>query len=119
MSNERIKQIDKEIEKLQAEKQRLEEIERMPELQRKIKRYLNDTYSGKRLMEKHSLDEVGFWKVLGEDPNCDLGGYHHQPELGIIKGTLQQALEFGLNHSDFYSWGGGGDFRKLEIIVKS
>jgi hypothetical protein len=119
MSKERIKQIDKEIERLQAEKQRLEEIERMPELQRKIKRYLETTYSGQQLMKKHSLDEVGVWKVVGEDPNCDLAGSHHQPELGIIQGTLQQALEFGLTHSNFYNWGAGGDFYKLNIIVKN
>jgi hypothetical protein len=119
MTKERIKQIDKEIEKLQAEKERLEAIERLPELERKINDYLDRTYSGKKLLEKHSLDEVGVWKVVGEDPNCDMGGYHHQPELGIIQGTLQQALEFGLNHPDFYHWGGGGDFKKLNIIVKN
>jgi hypothetical protein len=116
MSNPRIKQIDNEIAKLQAEKEKLEAIDRLPEIERKVKDYLDRTYSGNRLLEKHSLNERGFWKVKGEDPNCDLGGYHHQPDLGIIEGTLKEALEYGVMHKDFYSWGGGGDFEKINII---
>ena len=116
MSNPRIQQIDREIAKLQAEKEKLEAIDRLPETQRKVKRYLEVTYSGKKLLQKHSLDEKGFWQVRGEDPNCDLGGYHHQPDLGIIEGTLKEALEYGVMHPNFYTWGGGGDFEKINII---
>lgn len=116
MSQQRIKNIDIEIAKLQAEKEKLEVIERLPEVERKVKDYLDRTYSGKRLLEHHSLDEKGLWKVKGEDPNCDMGGYHHQPELGIVDGTLKEALEYAIQHPSFYTWGGGGDFEKVNII---
>ena len=116
MSNPRINQIDKEIARLQTEKENLEAIERLPEVQKKVKDYLDRTYSGNRLLENHSLNEKGLWKVRGEDPNCDLGGYHHQPDLGVVDGTLQEALEYGVMHKDFYHWGAGGDFEKLDII---
>ena len=116
MSQQRIKEIDNQIAKLQAEKEKLEAIQKMPEVERKIKDYLERTYNGKRLLDHHTLDEKGVWKVLGEDPNCDMGGYHHQPELGIVEGTLKEVLEYGLQHPDFYCWGGGGNFIKLTII---
>ena len=118
MSQQRIKEIEKEIAKLQAEKEKLEAIERMPEVQRKVKDYLDRTYSGTQLLKHHSLDEKGFWKIKGEDPNCDLGGYHHQPDLGTFEGTLQEALEYGVMHPSFYTWGGGGNFEKV-IIIKA
>ena len=116
MSQQRIKDIDKEIAKLQAEKEKLEAIERLPEIERKVKDYLDRTYSGRKLLEHHSLDEKGLWKVKGEDPNCDMGGSHHQPDLGIVDGTLKEALEYAIQHPSFYTWGGGGDFEKINII---
>lgn len=48
------------------------------------------TYYYKELTMKHSLTETGLWRVLGEDPNYDLGGPHVQPDLG---GTLQEVVE--------------------------
>ena len=35
-------------------------------------------YSGKKLLDKHSLDEYGIWEVRGESPNCDFSGSHYQ-----------------------------------------
>lgn len=111
----RIEQIDKEIEKLTAEKEELLAIERLPKIKQQVSAYLSSTYSGKRLLEKHSLDEEGVWKILGEDPNCDMGGYHHQPELGTYSGTLQKVLEIAVQKSNWSAWGGGGDIVKLNI----
>jgi hypothetical protein len=90
-------------------------IERLPKVKQKVTNYLNSTYSGKRLLEKHSLDEEGYWKILGEDPNCDMGGYHHQPNLGTYKGTLEKVLEIAVQHDDWSAWGGGGDVVKVNV----
>lgn len=80
-----------------------------------IKDYLN-TYSGKKLLEKHSLEESGTWKVLGEDSNCDFGGHHHQPYLGTYDGKLRDVVNFAVEHKNFWTWGYGGSFEKIEII---
>lgn len=73
------------------------------------------TYSGQKLLEKHSLDEDGIWQIKGEDPNCDLGGYHHQPNLGTVSGVLRDVIDYAVELKDFYTWGGGGDIIKVEI----
>lgn len=117
MSQQRINEINQQIEKLTKEREQLEAAQRLPELQKKIQDYLNRSYSGKKLLEKHSLNETGFWKIKGEDPNCDLGGSHIQPDLGTVQGTLQQALEFALDNPNFYTWGGGGDIEKINVII--
>lgn len=120
MSNQtRIKEIDAQIAKLNKEKEELVALECIPELERKIKHYLENTYSGRELAKKHKLDEKGMWEVLGEDPNCDLGGSHVQPKLGLVEGTLHDALKYGLSHNQWYSWGGGGDIRKVTTIKMS
>jgi hypothetical protein len=80
-----------------------------------VSRYLQTTYFGKELLKKHKLDEYGVWQVLGEDPNCDMGGHHSQPELAIIDGTLLQAITVGVDLPGFWQWGAGGDFRKATI----
>lgn len=72
-----------------------------------VARYLS-TWNGKRLLEKHSLDEEGVWRVRGEDPNCDMGGHHHQPELGIFEGCLRDIIGYAVHLPDFWTWGGGG-----------
>jgi len=49
------------------------------------------------------------YSVYGEDPNCDMGGYHNSPFLGNVEGTFQEVLEYAANNmSGFYQWGGGG-----------
>jgi hypothetical protein len=76
--------------------------------------YLN-RYSGIALLEKHSLQEVGTWEVRGEDPNCDLGGSHHNPYLGTFHGRLQDVILKAVGMNGFWQWGGGGEIKLLEI----
>tara|TARA_R110000851_G_scaffold142629_2_gene281329 strand:- start:160 stop:519 length:360 start_codon:yes stop_codon:yes gene_type:complete len=74
-------------------------------------KYLN-TYSGKKLIEKHLLTETGVWKVVGEDPNCDWGGPHHQPFLAYIEGSLEKVILVAIELDNFWTWGGGGTITK-------
>ena len=78
-------------------------------------RYLKHTYSGKELMKKHALEDVGVWQVYGEDPNCDLGGSHHQPLLGTFSGKLKNIVAKGVTMQRFWTWGAGGDFKLITI----
>ena len=80
-------------------------------------RYLN-TYSGRALLGKYSLDQEGLWEIRGEDPNCDFGGSHYMPELGIVDGKLRDVIEYGVELPSFWQWGGGGDFRLINNIKK-
>jgi hypothetical protein len=95
----------------------------MPSQERKAVEKFNDyikTYSGRELLKKHSLDETGIWKIRGEDPNCELGGYHHRPDLGIVSGTLRDVIMYGVNLDKFWQWGAGGNFeligREIPVI---
>ena len=71
------------------------------------------TYNGKALLGKHSLDEVGTWVVEGEDPNCDLGGYHSQPRLGRFHGSLLDVIATAVKLGGFWQWGAGGNITKV------
>lgn len=62
----------------------------------------------RRLLKEHSPTAVGKWKILGEDPNCDLGGSHHEPHIATVVGTYANVVEFALRQSNFFSWGSGG-----------
>ena len=77
-----------------------------------VSRYLN-TYAGSHL--DYPLDEVGTWRIYGEDPNCDFGGSHSNPDLGFFTGTLLQAITHAVELKGFWQWGGGGHFRKVSI----
>lgn len=66
------------------------------------------TYSGKKLLQEHNLSEEGTWEVRGEDPNCDLGGSHHEPFLGIYSGRLEDVIRMAVELPGFWQWGGGG-----------
>lgn len=78
-------------------------------------RYINVTYSGQQLLKKHTLDEYGIWQVLGEDPNCDLGGHHYNPNLGYIEGNLKSVIEKAVGMKGFWTWGYGGEIKKIEV----
>ncbi len=80
----------------------------------KFNKYLQ-TYSGKRLLEQYSLDTDGIWQVNGEDPNCDPGGAHYKPDMGVCTGKLSDVIREYVEHSNFWSWGGGGTFRLISI----
>lgn len=69
-------------------------------------KYLN-TYGGKKLLEKHTLEEEGTWGVLGAD---------HQPYLGIFSGKLKTVIKQAVTLESFWCWGRpAGDIVKIEI----
>lgn len=70
------------------------------------------TYNGKKLLAKHTLDEYGLWEVRGEDPNCDLGGHHHEPMIGVVEGKLRDVILWSVVHPIFWQWGSGGSISK-------
>lgn len=109
-----IAQIDREILALQEEKSRIERENKAKETN--YYRFLN-TYSGKELLKKHTLGEVGTWRIFGEDSNCDLGGSHHEPDLGYVKGTLKKVIEYAVELPNFWQWGGGGRIEKTSPAV--
>ena len=80
----------------------------------KFKNFMN-SYNGKALAEQHSLNEIGIWQVKGEDPNCDFGGSHHEPDLGLYEGRLETIIQIAILLPGFWSWGGGGRIVKTEI----
>ncbi|QIG73985.1 hypothetical protein PP935_gp210 [Rhizobium phage RHph_N34] len=84
---------------------------------REYSRYINQSYSGQRLLEKHHLDEYGTWKVEGEDPNCDMGGPHHCPHLGYFEGELEAVIRKAVMLDRFWQWGSGGNITKVEKQV--
>lgn len=53
-------------------------------------------------------DDYGIWEIYGESPNCDFGGYHSSPKLGIAKGMFIDVLIYASTMNGFYTWGGGG-----------
>lgn len=76
------------------------------------------TYSYRSLLEKHSLDEEGMWEIRGEDENCDLGGAHYMPRLGIVEGKLQDVINYAVALPRFWTWGAGGEITKISAPVK-
>ena len=78
-----------------------------------VSKFLNNSYSGQLLLKEHSLNEEGTWRVFGEDENCDFGGSHHQPELGLFTGKLVDVVDYAVDLPRFWTWGSGGDIRKL------
>jgi hypothetical protein len=80
-------------------------------------RYING-YSGKSLLEKYSLGQTGVWRIFGEDPNCDMGGSHVQPDLGMVEGKLSDVIEYAVELSNFFAWGSGGDIKLLDAPKK-
>lgn len=77
------------------------------------------TYAGRELLKNFSLDKTGIWKIKGEDPNADFHGHHYQPDLGLVEGTLRDAIMYGANLKQFWQWGAGGNFEFVgETIPK-
>lgn len=74
-------------------------------------------YRGKALLKMHTIDEYGTWEVTGEDSNCDLGGSHYMPQLGIFTGTLKDVINKAVELPKFWQWGSGGDIKKVEINI--
>lgn len=83
-------------------------------------KFLENTFSGERLLEEHKLTDSGVWAVYGEDPNGGLSGYHHKPFLGKFEGTLEKVVRHAVNMKHFWQGGGGGEIKRtdLEVITK-
>lgn len=79
-------------------------------LQKNYEKFLL-TYNGKKLLDTHSLEEYGLWEVRGEDPNCDLGGHHHEPKIGVVEGKLKDVILWAVVHPNFWQWGSGGNIK--------
>lgn len=77
--------------------------------------WLRTSYNGKELTKKYSLTEFAVWRITGEDPNCDLGGHHYEPNLGTVTGVLEDVVEYAVSLDGFFAWGGGGRITKLDI----
>lgn len=83
------------------------------------KEFLEKLLSGNPIrygQQKYDPKEYGTWRVTGEDPNCDLGGSHHEPDLGTFTGTFKDVAEKAVNLHGFFSWGGGGKIVKEKSI---
>lgn len=80
--------------------------------------FVDISYNGRALLNKHSLNETGLWHIFGEDPNCDLPGSHVQPDLGFVEGKLGDAIEYAINLPGFWQWGAGGNIKKVENVHK-
>lgn len=74
------------------------------------------SYEYKELLKKHSLTDEGVWEILGEDPNCDMGGSHHQPKLAVVSGRLGEVIKAAVDMKSFWTWGSGGSIRFVKII---
>lgn len=106
-SEQKIANLEKQIREL--EKQVLKE--KAPPL---VDKYLR-TFSGKNL--KYKMEEEGLWQVFGEDPNCDLGGSHHEPDLGFFSGKLKDVIATAVLLPNFWTWGGGGRIKKVSNVT--
>lgn len=69
----------------------------------------------KRLLNGAKPDEEGTWIILGEDPNCDMGGPHVQPKLGVVQGRYIDVVDYALGLSGFFTWGAGGDIERVKV----
>jgi hypothetical protein len=92
------------------------EAEYINNVDRSYNQFVNTSFSGRQLLKKHSLNERGTWKVCGEDANADLAGPHHAPYLFTATGTLESVIRKAVEHPCFFSWGGGGEITKIDIV---
>jgi len=73
--------------------------------------YTTVSWAGRELLKKHKLTDEGIWHIFGEDPNADLHGAHHQPDLGIVTGKLEDIIRYAISLPKFWQWGAGGDIK--------
>lgn len=85
-------------------------------LQKNYEKFLT-TYSGRELLKTHGLDDYGLWMVRGEDPNCDFGGHHHEPKIGVAEGKLRDVILWAVVHPNFWQWGSGGRITKYDATT--
>lgn len=80
---------------------------------------MSNDHVRKRLLEVHPPDTFGTWRILGEDPNCDWGGGHHEPELETVTGTYANVVEYAITLRGFFQWGSGGRIIKMPNQYKN
>lgn len=114
--NKEIEKLDKQIEELQNKKKELTNNELNGKMPAKFIQYTEVSYAGRQLLSLHKLDEYGTWDVRGEDPNPDFHGSHHNPYLGTFEGKLLDVIKHAITLNQFFTWGGGGEIRKVEVI---
>lgn len=81
----------------------------------KVTDFWNGWY-GLKLLEKYQKTEFGTWHIVGEDPNADFGGSHHNPHIGYVTGTLEEVVLLAVQSPGFYSWGSGGNIERIEVL---
>lgn len=59
------------------------------------------------LFSRNTVNTEGVWHVFGDDPNCDLGGPHHTPDLGYFEGRLEDVIRHAVMLPKFWAWGPG------------
>lgn len=69
------------------------------------------------LLKKFNPYQRGYWRIRGEDPNCDMGGPHHMPELCVVECTYGDAVDLAISMSGFWQWGAGGSIE--EVVVQT
>jgi len=111
----RKEEIKKQIQELELELQKIENSENV-DIKSKLYNQFISRYSGTHLLKEHSLDEEGIWEVRGEDPNCDLGGSHHEPYLCTLEGKLYDVIHEAVLMHGFWQWGSGGSIKKIVPI---
>lgn len=77
-------------------------------------RYINDSYSGKRLLQDHTPNEEGYWKVVGESDDPGIGG-GRGADMGIYKGRLIDVIHAATSKDCFWAWGSGGSITKVTV----
>jgi hypothetical protein len=82
-------------------------------MDKKVKIFVNG-YSGRKLTTEYGMNTEGLWQIYGEDSNCDFGGSHHMPLIDTVRGKLSDVIEYAVSIDRFWTWGGGGDVRKIE-----
>ena len=82
---------------------------------KKYSKFINN-YNGKQLLEKHSLDEEGLWKIEGEINPIDIATPNSRaPDIGILQGTLENVIKKAVHLEKFWGWGNGGNVIKIEV----
>lgn len=88
-----------------------EEVVKQQEAVEKIKRsYWYRTW-GKSIPEH----KIATWNIYGEDANCDLGGFHHEPLIATVHGTFNKALNYAARLPRFWAWGSGGRIEEVQV----
>lgn len=76
-------------------------------MDKKTRERVEQSYWWREYGSKIDPNTKGVWQILGEDPNCDLGGYYHEPSLGTVRGTFEEALEYAVDQRGFFGWSCG------------